>query len=399
MTQRLTGKKILLGITGGIAAYKSVELLRLLQKEGAQVRVVMTANAGEFVRPLTFSAISGHPVVETIFSTDEASTISHIELTDWADLFLIAPATANSIGKMSSGIADDALSTMALAFEGPFLIAPAMNSRMYNNPILQSNIEGLKTLGYKFVGPDSGDLACGYKAVGRMSEPADILEEAVSLLASGDLIGKSILVTAGPTREMIDPVRYISNRSSGKMGYAIAEAAALRGADVTLISGPTDIDPPPVAQFISVTTAEEMHKAVIKNAGGKDALILTAAVADYRPETVASEKIKKDDQSLNLKLTRTTDIASELGKTKGSALLVGFAAETENLIGNASKKLKTKGMDLIIANDVSEEGIGFDVDVNRVHILDKKGEVRQTEKLSKKEIAGIIIDVIKEKLA
>lgn len=399
MTHQLTGKKILLGITGGIAAYKAVELLRLFQKEGASIKVVMTSNAKEFVTPLTFRAISGHAVIEDIFSTNANSGISHIELTDWADLFVIAPATANCIGKIASGISDDALSTMALAFDGAFLIAPAMNSKMYQNPIFQANIEGLKALGYNFIGPEAGDLACGYKALGRMSEPSVILDKAISLLTPGDLKGKSVLITAGPTREKIDPVRYISNRSSGKMGFAIAEAAALRGADVTLISGPTDIAAPPVSQFISVTTAEEMHKAVIKNAGGKDALILTAAVADYRPENVEAQKIKKGGATLNLKLTRTVDIASELGKTKGSSLLVGFAAETENLIENASKKLISKGMDLIIANDVSEDGIGFDVDVNRVHILDKNGEIEQTGKLSKKAIARIIIDVVKEKLS
>ncbi|MDT8317552.1 MAG: bifunctional phosphopantothenoylcysteine decarboxylase/phosphopantothenate--cysteine ligase CoaBC [bacterium] len=399
MTKRLSGKKILLGVTGGIAAYKSVELLRLLQKEGAQVRVVMTANACEFVTPLTFRAISGHPVARDTFSPDTTSGIDHIQLTDWAELFLIAPATANIIGKMAAGIADDALSTMAIAYDGPFLLAPAMNSRMYKNTILQSNIERLKSLGYKFTGPDSGDLACGYKAVGRMDEPAAILKKAVSILVTGDLAGRSILVTAGPTRERIDPVRYISNRSSGKMGYAIAEEAAQRGAEVTLISGPTDIAAPAVSKFISVTTAEEMHKAVTINAGGKDALILSAAVADYRPESLAPEKIKKVEQDLNLKLTKTTDIASELGKIKGSSLLVGFAAETENLIENASKKLKSKGMDLIIANDVSVEGIGFDVDLNKVHIIDKEGEVGQTDKLPKREIAGIILDAIKGRLS
>ena len=398
MTQRLNKKKILLGITGGIAAYKSVELLRLLQKEGASVKVVMTSSAKEFVTPLTFRAISGHPVIEDIFSTDANSGISHIERTDWADLFLIAPATANCIGKMASGISDDALTTMALAFDRAFLIAPAMNSKMYKNPILQANIEKLKSLGYNFIGPEAGDLACGYKAVGRMSEPSAIADKAISLLSSGDLAGRSILITAGPTRENIDPVRYISNRSSGKMGYAIAEEAAQRGADVILISGPTAISQPNVSEFIRVTTAEEMLKAVEDKAKGKDAIIMAAAVADYRPESIATGKIKKDAQTLDLKLTRTPDIACQLGKTKGSSLLVGFAAETENLLENASKKLKSKGMDLIIANDVSEEGIGFDTDVNRVHILDKNGEVERTGTLSKKDIAGIIIDVIKKRL-
>ncbi len=398
MTKQLTGKKILLGITGGIAAYKSVELLRLLQKEGADVRVVMTPSAGKFVTPLTFSAISGHAVIEDIFSTDPNSGISHIELTDWADIFIIAPATANCIGKMTSGISDNALSTMALAFDRSFLIAPAMNSKMYQNPILQANIEKLKSLGYNFIGPDSGDLACGYKAVGRMSEPSAIIDKAISLLTPGDLAGRSILITAGPTRENIDPVRYISNRSSGKMGYAIAEEAAQRGVDVILISGPTAISPPNVSEFISVTTSEEMLKAVEDKAKGKDAIIMAAAVADYRPESVAVGKIKKGAQTLDLKLTKTPDIACQLGKTKGSSLLVGFAAETDDLIENASRKLKAKNMDLIIANDVSVEGFGFDSDFNKIHILDKNGEVERTDTLSKKDIAGIIMDVIKERL-
>ena len=398
MTQLLTGKKVLLGITGGIAAYKSVELLRLLQKEGADVKVVMTANASKFVTPLTFTAISGHRVAQDIFSTRADSGISHIELTDWADLFIIAPTTANSIGKIASGIADDALSTMALAFDGPFLIAPAMNSKMYSNPIVRSNIKKLELLGFNIIGPESGDLACGYKAVGRMSEALTILDEAISLLATKDLSGKHMLVTAGPTREKIDPVRYISNRSSGKMGYAIAEELTKRGAKVCLISGPVAIAAPAVSEFISVTTSEEMYRAVMEKASGQDAFIMAAAVADYRPENVSNQKIKKDDDKFTLKLTKTLDIARELGSKKGTALLVGFAAETENLLKNAAKKLKSKGMDLIIANDVSVQGTGFDADFNKVHILDENGELEETATLSKKEIAGIIIDEIKKRL-
>ncbi len=396
--QPLDGKKILLGITGGIAAYKSAELLRLLVKAGAEVRVVMTGSATKFIAPLTFHTLSGHPVVTTLFSEDLDGGIDHITLTDWANLFIIAPATANCIGKLAGGMGDDALSTMAIAFDGDFLIAPAMNSKMYRNEIVQDNLDKLKTLGFNFIGPESGDLACGYEDMGRMSEPDAISKEVVSIIGKGDLSGKTILVTAGPTREEIDPVRFISNRSSGKMGYAVAREAVRRGAKVTLISGPTAIEPPKGAEIIQVTTAEEMKKAVMKKAKGMDAVIMAAAVADYKPSKVSSKKIKKKEAKASLELEKTDDILAELGKKKKGALLVGFAAETDNLVKHAEKKLKEKNLDLIVANDVTEKGAGFDVETNRVTLIDKKGIVKKTKALPKSEIAGIILETVKEKL-
>lgn len=396
-TNRLEGKKVLLGITGGIAAYKSVELLRLLIKEGAEVRVVMTTNACEFISPLTFRALSGFPVITDIFSAETDSGIDHIALTDQADLFIIAPATANIIGKIAAGIGDDPLSTMVLAFEGPLFIAPSMNSKMYRNAVLQSNMDRLKSLNYNFVGPESGELACGLNNIGRMSEPAFILESVISSLGNGELHGKKVLVTAGPTREYIDPVRFISNRSSGKMGYAIAEEAVKRGAAVILISGPTSIDPPEGAEFIRVITSDEMHRAVMENVKGSDAVIMTAAVADYRADQIASSKLKKANGGIALNLQKTVDILGELGRNKNCGFLVGFAAETENLIDNASKKLKEKNLDLIVANDVSEEGAGFDVDTNRVYMIDNAGVIEETSLLPKKVIAAKILDIISNK--
>lgn len=398
MTGPLKEKNILLGISGGIAAYKSAELLRLLTKSGAEVRVVMTANAAKFVTPLTFSSLSGSPVITNLFSTETGSGIDHIEYTDWADLFLIAPATANVIGKLASGLGDDALTTMALAFDGAFLIAPAMNTKMYKNSIVQENIEKLKRYGFTFVGPASGELACGYEGTGRMVEPPDIAEAAISALYKKDLEGKSFLVSAGPTREMIDPVRFISNRSSGKMGYAIAREAARRGAKVTLVTGPTAMEPPLNVEVLATVSAKEMHDVVIKGAKRSAAVIMAAAVADYAPKEEAAAKIKKGGKELNLEFFKTADILEELGKKK-EGLLVGFAAETENLIENASQKLSAKNLDLIVANDVSGTETGFDADDNRVSIIDKSGIVKETPKLPKDEVARIILDVVSERLA
>lgn len=391
-------KKILLGVTGGIAAFKSVELLRLFQKEGAQVRVVMTANASQFVTPLTFRAISGFPVITDIFSAETESGIDHIGLTDWADLFVIAPATANIIGKMANGIGDDSLSTMALAFDRNFLLAPAMNTKMYRNKIVQENISKLKSTGCHFVGPESGALACRDEGEGRMSEPADILDAAQGLFYDKDLEGIKIVVTAGPTVEDIDPVRFLSNRSSGKMGYALAREASGRGAHVSLISGPSSLTPPSAVHFVSVRTSEEMHNAVLEASKGADALIMAAAVADYRPAKKSSEKIKKKDDRMTLELIKNPDILGDLAKKRPCRLIVGFAAETENLLENASRKIKEKKPDLIIANDVSQEGAGFDTDTNRIYIIDKSGVVEKTDKLPKNEIAGIILNRVREKL-
>ncbi|MBE9504465.1 MAG: bifunctional phosphopantothenoylcysteine decarboxylase/phosphopantothenate--cysteine ligase CoaBC, partial [Proteobacteria bacterium] len=348
VTNFLEGKKILLGVTGGIAAYKSAELLRLLIKEGAEVRVIMTSNAAKFVVPLTFRTLSGHDVVTDVFTADSSSGIDHIEHTDWADIFIIAPATANMIGKLASGIGDDALSTLALAFDKPFLIAPAMNSKMYKNSVVQGNISRLKTHGFNFVGPASGELACGYEDIGRMSEPAVILEEIISLSYEKDLKDKKILITAGPTMEDVDPVRFISNRSSGKMGYAIAREAARRGAEVTLISGPVSLERPEGLTCINVRSAEEMHKAVMAEVDGSHALIMAAAVADFKPAKLSKEKIKKGDAStMTLELSKAPDILAELGKGKKARLMVGFAAESENVLENTAKKLKEKKLDLI----------------------------------------------------
>ena len=400
MIKVLHKKNILLGVTGGIAAYKTAELLRLFIKEGANVQVVMTSNAAEFVTPLTFRTLSGNPVATNTFSAESDSGIDHIQYTDWADLFIIAPSTANIIGKMASGIGDDLLSTLALAFDGPFLIAPAMNSKMYKNSIVQENLKRLKSHGYHFVGPDSGDLACGYEDVGRMSEPAVILEKSISILTEKNLVGKKIVVTAGPTREDIDPVRFISNRSSGKMGYAVALEAKRRGADVTLISGPSSVKPPQGVNFKSVVSAEDMFKAVTENVENSDVLIMSAAVADFTPFEISDKKIKKGKKEKeSIKLISTTDILSDMGNKKGSMLVVGFAAETDNVIENASKKLREKKVDLIIANDVSAEGVGFDVDTNKVYILDSTGVIEETELLSKSEVATKIIDTVSAKLS
>lgn len=395
----LSGKKILLGITGGIAAYKAAELLRLLVKAGADVKVVMTKSAAKFVAPLTFQTLSGKPVMTELFSAEVDSGLDHIRFTDEADLFIVAPATANSIGKIAGGIGDDALSTLALAFDGPFLIAPAMNAKMYRNPFVQENIGKLKKHGYNIVGPESGDLACSYQDVGRMSEPAEILEAAFSALSEKTLTGKKILISAGPTHEAIDPVRFIGNRSSGKMGYALAREALRRGAEVTLISGPVSISPPNGVSLIKVISAEEMLKAVNEHRSDTDIMLMVAAVADFSPEKPAIEKIKKGKSSeTSLELQRTRDIICEAGKDKGSMILAGFAAETENLIANASKKLQEKNLDLIIANDVTEKGAGFDADNNRVTILDNKGIVEETGLLSKAAISSIILNAVEAKL-
>lgn len=398
-TKPLDGKKVLLGVTGGIAAYKSAELLRLLIKEGAGVRVVMTSNAAKFVAPLTFRTLSGCGVVTDVFAATTPSGIDHIQLTDWADIFVIAPATANIIGKLAAGIGDDALSTLALAFDRHFLIAPAMNSKMFKNGIVRENIERLRSHGFNFVGPSSGELACGYEDIGRMSEPSAILEAVISLTYKKDLKNKKILITAGPTVEDADPVRFISNRSSGKMGYAIAKEAARRGADVTLVSGPVSLEPPSGLNLIRTRSAEEMLKAVMEQFTGSDAVIMAAAVSDFRPLHFSKEKIKKGKASTGaLKLARTPDILAELGKKKENELIVGFAAESGNVVENASEKLMKKRLDLIIANDITLEGAGFDADGNKVYIINGGGVIEETPVLSKGDIAKRILDEVLKRL-
>jgi phosphopantothenoylcysteine decarboxylase/phosphopantothenate--cysteine ligase len=383
---------LLLGVTGGIACYKAVELVRLLVKEGFVVQVIMTRGAMEFVTPLTFQTLSGMPVATETFNLTQESEIGHINLADSADLFVIAPATANVIGKIAAGIADDLLTTVLMATKAPVLIAPAMNIHMYENPILQENVRKLRRLGYHFIEPAEGYLACGYEGKGRLPEPEKILEEIRCLLKKKDLAGEKLLITAGPNREPLDPVRYLSNRSSGKMGYALARAAIRRGAEVALISGPTELEPPAGARLTSITTAAEMRHAVLEEFSGCTALIMAAAVSDYRPVDFARKKIKRGEGPIELRLEPNPDILKEISARKNGKMLVGFAAETGELVTNAAKKLKDKNLDMIVANNVSEAGAGFDVDTNVATILDRAGTVRSLPLMSKDELAEQILD-------
>lgn len=388
----LNGKEIVLGVTGGIAAYKAVELLRLLTKAGASVHVVMTGSATEFVTPLTFQTLSMNPVVTDLFNLISEREIGHIALADRADLLIIAPATANVIGKIANGIADDMLTTTVMATKAPVLIAPAMNVNMYQNPLYLENEAKLKRFGYRFVEPASGLLACGWEGEGKLQEPAVIFEEAVAALTAKDLAGERLLVTAGPTREEIDPVRYISNYSSGKMGYAIARAARRRGAEVVLVSGPTCLADPWGIETIRVTSAIEMYDAVLARLERCTAVIKAAAVADYRPKSKAVGKIKKSAEALQVELERNPDILSAVGARKGSRLIVGFAAETDELVIHARQKLVDKQVDLMVANDVSQAGAGFDVDTNIVKFLYPDGQVEELPLMAKDRLAGIILD-------
>lgn len=387
-------KTIVLGVSGGIACYKAVELVRLLVQEGFTVQVVMTRAAMEFVTPLTFQTLSGHPVASEIFSLTEESQIGHINLADQADLFVIAPATANLIGKLASGIADDLLTTVLMATRAPVLIAPSMNIHMYGNPILQENIRKLKRVGYRFMEPAEGYLACGYEGKGRLPKSQDIVEAIQGLLKKKDLTSERLLITAGPNYEPLDPVRYISNRSSGKMGYALARQGTRRGAEVTLISGPTSLDPPAGVRLIPVKSAAEMRLAVLKEFPDTTVVLMAAAVADYHPEKFVPRKIKRGKGVLRLNLKPNPDILRELGRKKNGRILIGFAAETESLIANAKKKLREKNLDLIVANDVTEEGSGFDGDTNKATILDKTGAVHPLPLMSKDELADRIYDYL-----
>jgi phosphopantothenoylcysteine decarboxylase/phosphopantothenate--cysteine ligase len=384
--------KLALGVTGGIACYKAVELVRLLVKDGFLVQVIMTKGAIEFVTPLTFQTLSGLPVATETFNLTQESEIGHINLADSANLFVIAPATANVIGKIAAGIADDLLTTVLMATQAPVLIAPAMNIHMYENPILQENIRKLRRLGYHFMEPAEGYLACGYEGKGRLPEPEKILEEIRRLLKKKDLVGEKLLITAGPNREPLDPIRYLSNRSSGKMGYALARAAIRRGAEVALISGPTGLEPPAGARLTSITTAAEMRRAVLEEFSRCTAVIMAAAVSDYRPVELAGKKIKRGKGPIDLRLEPNPDILQEIGSQKNGKMLVGFAAETEELMANAEKKLKEKNLDMIVANNVSEAGAGFDVDTNVATILDRNGAVRSLSLMSKDELAEQILD-------
>ncbi len=391
----LNGKEIVLGVTGGIAAYKAAEFVRLLIKEGARVHVVMTKNAQQFITPLTFQTLSGNPVVTDPFTLLEEMKIGHVALADLAELIVILPATANIIGKIANGIADDFLSTMVMASKAPVLFVPSMNVNMWDNKALQQNIQTLKERGYHFVEPGEGELACHWYGKGRLAELNEVIEKIKEIFSPKDLKGEKILVTAGPTQEPIDPVRVITNRSSGKMGYALAKMARRRGAEVLLVSGPTSLSlPREDIQLFSVKTAEEMRRAVLSNIESCSIVIKAAAVSDYRPKKVSQEKLKKTASSLSLELERTEDILEEIGKKKGNRIVVGFAAETENLLANAQKKLMEKNLDMIVVNDVTKPGAGFGVDTNQVKILLSSGEIKDLPLMSKEELADRILDEI-----
>jgi len=388
----LKGKEIILGVTGGIAAYKAVELLRLLTKAGASVHVVMTRAATEFVTPLTFQTLSCHPVHTELFSLIQEQEIGHISLADRADLFVIAPATANFIGKVACGLADDLLTTTVMATKAPVLIAPAMNVNMYQNPIYRENEARLKNHGYHFVPPATGLLACGWEGEGKLPDPEVIFEEALSVLTPKTLADVRVTVTAGPTREAIDPVRYLTNHSSGKMGYAVAREAARRGAEVTLVTGPTALKAPLGMHVVRVESALEMRQAVLERLEETDVIIKAAAVADYRPAQRFEQKVKKTHSTLAVELEKNPDILAELGALKGERVLVGFAAETEDLVANAQKKLTAKSLDMVVANDVSAPGAGFNVDTNIVKLLHRDGQVEELPLMSKDEVARAILD-------
>jgi phosphopantothenoylcysteine decarboxylase/phosphopantothenate--cysteine ligase len=394
----LKNKQIILGVTGGIAAYKAVELLRLFTRAGADVHVIMTRSAQEFITPLTFQTLSANPVHTELFNLIAEREIGHIALADRADLFIIAPATANVIGKIASGIADDMLTTTVMATKAPVLIAPAMNVNMYTNPIYRENEGKLRRFGYQFVPPVKGSLACGWEGEGKLAAPESIFEAAVAVLSPKDLVGQTVLVTAGPTREELDPVRFISNHSSGKMGYALARVAQQRGARVILVSGPVNISAPFGVELVPVVSSEEMKIAVMERAGECTAIVKAAAVADYRPEQRSSEKIKKTSDGLSLEFVKTPDILAGLGSLKDRPYLVGFAAETGNLKKFAQKKLHGKNADMIVANDVSQSDAGFNVDTNRAVLYFRDGRDIECPLMSKDDLASVILDHIAAEL-
>lgn len=386
----LNNKKIALGITGGIAAYKALELARLFIKNKAEVWPVMTRAAVSFITPLSLQTVARNTVSQDMFDLSQESKISHIDLAEKADLVVVAPATANVIGKVASGIADDLLTTIIMATKAPVLFAPAMNSNMYDNKIVQHNMERLRKIGYCFIGPAEGELACGYEGKGRLAPIEDIIDAAEECLAPKDLKGQKVLVTAGPTREAIDPVRFISNPSSGKMGYAIARAARRRGAEVVLVSGPSYLAPPRGVTFIKTITAEEMAEATMRHYPQSTVVIMAAAVSDYRPKISHRKKVKKEEERLDIELERTQDILKELGNKKRGQFLVGFALETEDMLTNAKKKLKEKKLDLIVANSPAS----FDEEVTQVSVIDKDGKVEELPSLAKNEAAERILDKV-----
>jgi phosphopantothenoylcysteine decarboxylase/phosphopantothenate--cysteine ligase len=386
----LGNKTIVLGLTGSIAAYKAAEIASQLTQAGAKVNVIMTKEAIQFILPVTFRAITGKPVVTEMFDLASEFSIEHVSLAGTADIVVVAPATANIIAKLAAGIADDMLCCTVLATKAPVLIAPAMETNMYNNPVTQDNLSRLEARGFAIIGPASGWLASGKEGLGRLADIYDIMGSICQMLGrSGDLAGKHIVVTAGGTQEPIDPVRYIGNRSSGKMGYALAEAARDRGAKVTLITAPTSLPEPAGVDVVKVNTAQEMHQAVENVTLQADVLIKAAAVADYRPTKAAKDKIKKGEAGLTLEMECTPDI---LGSVKGNFIKVGFAAESSNLVENAKQKLKQKGLDFIVANDITASDSGFGTDTNQVTIIDREGKVDSLPLLAKREVADRILD-------
>lgn len=388
-------KTVILGVSGGIAAYKACEIVSRLGKLGYGVRVVMTKNATEFVTPLTFETLSGNKVVTENFDKNREFEVEHISYAKLASIFVIAPATANVIGKIAGGVADDFLTTTVAAVKCPVLICPAMNTAMYENPAVEENIKKLQERGFLFLEPLCGKLACGDFGKGKMAEPIDIVAEIDRILTpSPDFRGKSFLITAGATEEPIDGVRFITNRSSGKMGMALAEAAMDRGGAVTIVCGRVSAPPPEGARVIKVSTTAEMYDAVMENMDGADIIIKAAAPADYRVKNYSAQKIKSEN--LTLEFVKNPDIAAEAGKRKGNRKLVVFAAETEDLLKNAGKKLEAKNADLIVANDVGKEGAGFDVDTNIATLISSSGAITPLEIMSKRELADVILDALKE---
>ncbi len=394
MRTGINKKNIVLGVCGGIAAYKSVELLRLLIKQGANVRVIMTQNAREFVGPLTFEALCGRAVCTSLFEKGVDASIRHIEWAEQADVVVIAPATANIVGKLAGGVADDALSTFIMAVTCPVVLCPSMNTHMFANKAVQRNVAQLKTDGYFVIEPETGKLACGITGPGRLPEPADIMDRLMRCLAPQDLEGKKVLVTAGPTREPIDPVRFISNPSSGKMGYAVARAGEHRGGRIVLITGPTDLPDPNNVTVIRVQTAREMGEKVFEHFKDSDIVIKAAAVSDFRPKDQANQKIKKGNDQELLALEKNQDILKELGRRKESQVLVGFAAETENLEKYAKKKLVDKNLDMIAGNLVGHPFSGFGSDTNEMTLFFKDGTKEPLAVMDKEEVAHILLDRI-----
>lgn len=397
----MKNRRVILGISGGIAAYKAPYIIRLLKQKGASVQVVCTRNALEFVTVPVLETLSENPVYIDVFPKDRQYSTEHISITDNADLMIVAPATGNIIGKFAAGIADDALSTSFMAFDGPVFIAPAMNTKMWLSAVVQKNVAYLKSLGHSFIGPAEGDLACGYQGSGRMSEPQEIVDAVLGSTSATPLTGKKILITAGPTFERIDPVRYIGNFSSGKMGYAIASALAERGAEVTLVSGPVNIQADHRVKLIQVESAQQMHDVCVKAFPKCHAAVMAAAVADFRPAKAADKKIKKEKAGLStIELVQNPDILATLGKSKKPGqIVIGFALETDHEIANAQKKLDNKKADIIVLNSLSDKGSGFGHDTNKITLVRKSGKPQSCPLMSKTEAASVIADELEKLLS